>query len=320
VVQDRILLPYGTCLSYKRIGFTWRILKLVELVSKSMKTHVLASVAGVLLVLQMNAVRTHGAGDGKINPEELIKRHLASIGTAKALAAARTRVARGTVQVGFRLGNLGRMNGNASIVSEREKSRIDMMFNSIQYPGDQLAYDGDDVTTGFVSPGLRSQFSRFVFTHGLLLREGLLGGTTTTAWALLNVAQHQPKLKYTGLRKVEGKLQHELSYRARKGAGDLQIWLYFDPETFRHTFSLYKLVRMANMATEITGSPYQRDSVYKILEEFSDFREVDGLALPHTYKITFSVEGEPTILHDWLVSINEVRHNIPLEPDTFVVR
>jgi hypothetical protein len=285
-----------------------------------MKVHILKPVIGVLLVLQMNVVLTHGAGDERINPEELIKRHLASIGTAKALAAARSRVASGTVQVRFHLGNLGRMNGDASIASEKEKTRISMIFNSVQYPGDQLAYDGDDVAASFVRPGLRSQFSRFVYAHGLLLREGLLGGTLTTAWPLLNLSEHQPKLKYTGLRKVEGKLQHELSYRARKGAGDLQVWLYFDPETFRHTGSLYKLVRMANMAAEITGSPYQRDSLYKILEEFSDFREVDGLTLPHTYKITFSVDGEPTILHDWLVSISELRHNIPLEPDTFVVR
>jgi hypothetical protein len=74
------------------------------------------------------------------------------------------------------------------------------------------------------------------------------------------------------------------------------------------------------MATEITESPYQRDSVYKILEQFEDFREVDGLTLPHTYKLTFSVEGEPTILQDWVVSIDEVRHNTTVEPNTFIVR
>ena len=100
----------------------------------------------------------------------------------------------------------------------------------------------------------------------------------------------------------------------------MQVLLYFDPETFRHTASIYKLARTANMATDITESPYQRDSYYKILEQFEDFRQVDGLTLPHTYRITFSVEGEPTIVQDWDIWIDEVRHNTPLQPDTFVVR
>jgi hypothetical protein len=284
------------------------------------KTHVLLSLVGALLALQLNASSVQGAKDEKIQPDELIKRHLASIGSVEAIASARSRTISGEVVLTFHLGDHGELRGRASIFSEKEKTRINMIFNSIQYPGDQLAYDGKAFTASHVRPGLRSQLSRFIFAHDFLLREGLIGGTTTTAWALLSAAEHQPKLKYTGLKKVEGRRQHELSYRAKRGAGDLQVWLYFDPETFRHTSSLYKLVRTANMATEITESPYQRDSIYKILEEFEDFREVDGLTLPYRYKLTFSVDGEPTILHDWVISVGDLRHNAQLEPDTFVVR
>jgi hypothetical protein len=285
-----------------------------------MKKRILQSVIGALLALQVNGASVQGAKDEKIQPDELITRHLASIGTAEALAAARSRTLTGTVRFTFRLGGHGELRGSAGIFSDKEKIRISMNFNSVQYPGDQFAYDGKDATVGYVRPGLRSALSRFIFAHDLLLREGLIGGTATTAWALLNAVQRQPKLKYTGLKKVEGRQQHELSYGAKKGAGDLQVWLYFDPETFRHTSSLYKIVRTANMATEITESPYQRDSIYKILEQFEDFREVDGLTLPHTYKLTYSVEGEPTILQDWVVSIDEVRHNATVEPNTFIVR
>jgi hypothetical protein len=292
----------------------------VGLAGGPVKIQILLSLVGALLTFQLNASSVQGAKDEKIRPDELIARHLASIGSAEAIAAARSRTISGEVVLTFHLGDHGKLHGTASIFSEKEKARINMIFNSIQYPGDQLAYDGKAVTASYVRPGLRSQLSRFIYAHAFLLREGLIGGTTTTAWALLNAAERQPKLKYTGLKNVEGRRRHELSYRAKRGAGDLQVWLYFDPETFRHTCSLYKLVRTANMATEITESPYQRDSIYKILEEFEDFREVDGLTLPYRYKLTFSVEGEPTVLHDWVISVDEVRHNAPLQPGTFVAR
>jgi len=284
------------------------------------KARILPYVIAALLLLRGNAStgqRTEGA---KMQPDELVTRHLASIGTPQALAAARSRSLTGTVQFAFRQGGHGQMRGSAGIFSGEEKIRVSMNFNSIQYPGDQFAYDGNSATVGHIKPGLRSALSRFIFDHGLLLREGLLGGTTTTAWALLNTAERKPKLTYTGLKNVEGRQRHELSYRPRKRTGDLQVLLYFDPETFRHTASTYKLVRTANMATDITESPYQRDSYYKLLEEFEDFKQVDGLMLPHTYKITLSVEGEPTILQDWVISIDEIHHNTPFQPDTFVVR
>lgn len=285
-----------------------------------MKIRIRYPLFGTLLALQLSTSSDHGTAQEKIRPDELVARHLASIGTPEALAAARSRTVTGTVQFTFRQGGQGQMRGSAGIFSENEEIRINLDFSSIQYPGDHFAYDGNSVSVGHVKPGLRSPLSRFIFDHGMLLRQGLIGGAITTAWTLLDTAERKPQLKYTGLKNVEGRQRHELSYRPRKGAGDLQVWLYFDPDTYRHTASIYKLVRMANMATDLTESPYQRDSYYKLLEEFEDFRQVDGLTLPHTYKITLSVEGEPTILQDWVISADEIRHNTPLPPDTFVAR
>ena len=44
----------------------------------------------------------------------------------------------------------------------------------------------------------------------------------------------QPKLDYRGLKKIEDMELHEVSYRAKKGSGDLKITLYFEPQLFRH--------------------------------------------------------------------------------------
>ncbi len=277
---------------------------------------VVACLALLLLVGSSENVR---ARDEKIKPEELVARHLASIGTPEAIAAARTRVMGGTAQVNFRLGGHGELRGKAGIVSEQEKIRVGLTFASLDYPGEQLGYDGNQITTGWVRPGQRSPFSEFAYLHDVMLREGLLGGTTTTAWALLKTAQRQPKLNYSGLKKIEGRQVHELKYRAKKGAGDLQISLYFDTETYRHVGSQYRLVQPASMQTSISESSGQRDTIYQIVERFDDFKQVDGLTLPHGYKIVYTMEGPVTVLQDWVATIDQVTHNTPVDPKFFVV-
>jgi hypothetical protein len=153
----------------------------------------------------------------------------------------------------------------------------------------------------------------------MMLREGLLGGTMTTAWALLNTLQRQPKLNYSGQKKVDGRQVHELKYRAKRGAGDLQISLYFDAGTFRHVGSQYKLVQPANMQTNINESSGQRDTLYLVSERFDDFRQVAGLTLPHTYKLVYTMEGPVTVLQDWVINLEQVVDNNPVDSKYFVV-
>ncbi len=260
------------------------------------------------------------AEDKKIKPEELVSRHLASIGTTEAIAAVHSRAIAGNAHVIFRLGGHGDMRGKANILSEGGKVRIGMNFPSNDYPGEQIAFDGSRVTTGYVRPGQRSPLSDFVYIQDVLVREGLLGGVETTAWALLNTTQRQSKLSYSGVKKIDGREMHELKYRAKKHPGELQVSLYFDPETFRHTGSQYRLVRPANMPTSITASSGQRDTLYTISERFDNFKPVDGLTLPHTYRIVFTVEGEQTVLQDWGIEIEELSHNNTIDPKYFAVQ
>ena len=258
------------------------------------------------------------AKDEKIKPEELVSRHLASIGTPEALAAARTRTMGGAGVVNFRLGGHGELRGKCGLVSEQGKVRLGFTFNSMDYPGEQLAYDGSHVTTGWQRPGVRSALASFVYVHDVIIREGLLGGAMSTAWPLLNVAQRQPKLNYAGQKKVDGRQVHELKYRPNKGAGDLQISLYFDAETFRHVGTQYRLVQPASMQTSINDSSGQRDTVYVIAERFDDFKQIDGLTLPHAYKLVYTMEGPVTLLQDWVATIDQVTH-APVDAKYFVI-
>jgi hypothetical protein len=273
-------------------------------------------IAVILLLASVVALR---GKDEKLKAEDVLSRHLASIGSPEALAAARSRTMGGPAIVVFRLGGHGELRGKCGFVSEQGKLRLGFTFNSLDYPGEQLAFDGNRLTTSFLRPGQRSALAGFIYVHDTMIREGLLGGTMTTAWPLLNLEQRKAKLNYSGQKKIEGRPVHEMKYRPNKGAGDVQFSLYFDAETFRHVGSQYRLVQPASMQTNINESSGQRDVVYQITERFDDFKPVDGLTLPHSYKLTYTLEGPATILQDWTATIDEVTHNSPIEPKLFYI-
>jgi len=59
---------------------------------------------------------------------------------------------------------------------------------------------------------------------------------------------------------------------------------------------------------------------YSVLsEDFADFREVDGLMLPHRYTITYSSEGRVprTYLAHWFFEAIQWIHNEPIDPNIF---
>ena len=172
--------------------------------------------------------------------EDVIAKHLASIGTPEARAA-KTRVTEGAVTYKILVGGSGEAAGKSFFVSEGVKRQFLMKINDRNYRGEQWIYDGDKDSVSFSLTQLkRSQFGEFLYTQPVPLREGLLGGLLTTAWPLLDPAQHEAKLSYQGLKKVDGRELHDLVYKPKKGA-DYEIHLYFDPETFHHVMTLYTI-------------------------------------------------------------------------------
>ena|ERR1017187_8658426 len=84
----------------------------------------------------------------------------------------------------------------------------------------------------------RSAFGNFVFVQDAVIREGLLGGVLSTAWPLLNLDERKAKVSFDGLKKIDGQELYELRYRPHKNT-DLEIHLYFDPQTYRHVETTY---------------------------------------------------------------------------------
>ena len=86
-----------------------------------------------VMMLGSSAARLN-AKEEKLKVEQLVAKHLASIGTPEALAAVHSRSIAGTAQVIFRIGGTGLLNGKGSVVSDGRKYFIGMEFGVVNYP------------------------------------------------------------------------------------------------------------------------------------------------------------------------------------------
>ncbi|MGZ5434665.1 MAG: hypothetical protein ACXWIF_01305 [Pyrinomonadaceae bacterium] len=264
-------------------------------------------------------VSVTAGGDQKMKPEELIAKHLESIGTAEARAAARNRIITGISELTLKQGGSGNLVGSALMASEGDKNLLMMAFNRPDYPLEKLGYNGHKLTVQQIRPGVRSPTGEFFRTHDEMFREGLVGGTLSQSWPLLNVAGRKPKLEYGGTKKIDGRLAHELKYTPNKGAS-LKIKLYFDAENFRHIRSEYERVIAATMGARPIDSGSRLDTRYKVVEEFSDFKEENGLTLPHTYKFELHISsGSAPLLLDWVLNLQKFSFNQSMSGKEFDV-
>jgi hypothetical protein len=192
-------------------------------------------------------------------------------------------------------------------------------FENADYSQERFGYDGKDVTVGYARPGVRSSFGDFILTHKVVLKEGLMGGTLSSAWPLLNLAEKNPKLEGGGTKKINGKQVYEIKYYP-KGNSDLQISLFFDQETFRHVRTEYSRLISSQLGGTVDQSASQRTTRYKMIEDFSDFKAVEGLTLPHSYKITLELDTRNgTYSGSWDVAVSQVGFNQPFDPSMFNV-
>ncbi|MFQ5664472.1 MAG: hypothetical protein ACE5HL_11650 [Terriglobia bacterium] len=273
----------------------------------------------VLLVLFSLSGALEGK-EPKRKPEELIARHLAAIGAAEVRAATTSRIVHGQVHLSIQRGLGGHLEGPAIFLSEGWKHCLFLRFGHPEYESERFAFDGDTPYVARSHPGDRSALGEFFYVHDQLLREGLLGGVLSTAWALLDIERRQPKLKYDGLKKVEGRKLHQLRYRLKKGARDVRINLYFEPETFRHVLTVYRVYLRPKIATSPYLTARRQPTRFKLEETFSNFGQIDGLILPARWHIRFTIDAQTTQVWEWEMDFQQIAHNQEIDPNYFAMR
>lgn len=72
----------------------------------------------------------------------------------------------------------------------------------MDYPAEKFTYDGKKIKINFVQHRQRSVLGSFIHSNNVIMEEGLLGGTLSTAWALLDMPNKKAKLFLNGTKKL----------------------------------------------------------------------------------------------------------------------
>lgn len=259
---------------------------------------------GILLLSLVFSQFLQAGSNEELTAEKLIVAHLKSIGNPAVLKKIQSLTFVGTSEVEFIQGMHGKMAGNSMFVSQGPRIGVALKFADPNYPGEYFAYDGKDVTVGHMSPGQKSPIAEFIFRYNRVLKDGMLGGVLSGSWPLLDAAKALADSKCRKT-KIEDRELYELEYRPKDSLGLMKVRMYFDPATFRHVRTEYK-VQVRDDASARTEAPadiddlrkqFQQisearaDSYYTLVEKFDEFKKVGGLTLPHRYVLDYQLEG-----------------------------
>ena len=285
--------------------------------------------AGFTLVL---ICQTALAKEPGLKPEDLVIKHLASIGTPQAIAAAKSRVVEGKIHFTIQPDGSGTLDGKQTFASEGDKEHFYLALSNPTYRGERFIFDGSKISIADITPGIRSSLGEFIHVQDRIIREGLWGGVLSTNWALLYAEQRHAKLSYAGLKKINGQELHQLNYTPTKHS-DLRISLYFEPETFRHAITVYSLTISPEISTSDIETAGQKETTYRLEERFSQFKTFDGLALPTHWEVQFAEDIPVSPEHPgaagvygrsstkiWSMTEDAIMNNVSLDSRNFLVK
>ena len=273
----------------------------------------------VLLVLLLLDSLVFAQKD-KMSLEEVISKHLASIGTPEARTAAKSRVMVGQATLASKVGFIGRIGGPAQFASDGNKLLLAIVFNSNDYKYEKLAFDGREISYGRPFSNELTTLGDFIKAQPSIVKQSILGGVMSSGWILQNLDAKKLKAEYIGQETLSGKAFHKLRIRP-PGSGELKIVLYFDVDTFQHRLTQYEYTIQPYLATsDSTENSRAKAQHFSMTEQFSDFKKVGDLVLPLAYSINISNQYEErTAELTWTMKFEQVFYNEPLEATVFKV-
>ena len=273
-------------------------------------------IAGLMVIAALSFAAVPAAFGQKLKPEEIIAKHLDSLGTPEARSSVKNRMAVGSVLVKFLSQKNQTTEGRVVMVSTDSQNFFGMTLNASDYAGEKFTYDGKKSSIGFANNGVRSVLGNFVQSNNWIVEDSILGGVLAQSWALKTPGK--AKISGGGTKKIDGKEVYVLDY-SRKGGSDVEVKLYFDKETFQHVRTEYKRTSSAGIGTSPNQSSGFIETRHKVVEDFGNYKTVNGLSLPHNYKLLYSVTGQSgTTEIEWTFDLSEFAFNQNLDESTFV--
>jgi hypothetical protein len=276
----------------------------------------LCAVAVTLITLSSSAL-----AEDKLKAEDLIAKHLEAIGSPAARASERSRIVAGTSRAIFKVrSSSGAIDGRVVFGSVNRKALFAMAFTAPNYPGEKFGFDGKKLTVGYLTPGIRSALGNFLVANDELFKEGLMAGTLSSAWSLLDLTGRKAKVEYAGTDKIDGKPVHKLKYLPNKGS-EVKVTLYFDATTFHHLRTQYDQVIATRLgAGGVDNQARQAETRYKMVENFSDYKKEGELTLPHSYTIQLEITKlNGSSLDKWEMNLEQFAFNQEIDEKSFDV-
>ena len=135
-----------------------------------------------------------------------------------------------------------------------------------------------------------------------------MSGVLSTGWALLDIEKNKPGLAFNQA-KVDGQELYAIDYSPKTDLNDIKVKLFFDPDTFHHVRTEYRLVVHGEQSL-LSSTPYSHgapksknawnmssryataaeaggyiqgvnildeinDSIYVLIEKFDKFKEIE---------------------------------------------
>lgn len=274
----------------------------------------LFSCAALTLAFALFIGSTANAQD--LKSEEIVAKHLESIGTKEKRDAAKNRLIGGASQFESKQPSK-KTGGKVIMVSDANNLFFVSSFNSQEYPFEKIGSFAGKPNLPFVTAGTRSPLGAFLADHNKIISEGVLGGSLSSMWSLLNPQIKKGKLSSEGTKKIDGRKAHVLSYFVEGTAGKMTIKMFFDAENFHHVRTIYHdEVPPRDQPFGVLG--VQAGLKLDITEDFGDFKTVEGLTLPHTYKIRYQTDSNSGVYeYNWNFTMSKVLFNQNLDAKFF---
>jgi len=251
----------------------------------------------------------------KLTVDDVLKKHIASIGTPEDIAAANTRIFMGSGRFTSKIGYIGQLDATVQMASNGDRVLLALVFNSPDYQYEKFGFDGKDVTVGL--PGGVTDVGAFIKSNKGILRKGLFGGSLSSTWPLLDTKTNL-KFEYGGIVEVGNRPAYKLRL-ATGTIGDLATSLYFDAETFQHVMTEYKLTESAPMGGKIIDAS-QTPTYRSLTERFSGFTKASKIVLPTVYVMEYTIsDGYGTISETFSMKFTEGYFDQKIEDSVFRV-
>jgi len=218
--------------------------------------------------------------------DEVVEKYLTAVGGRVALEKLTSRSTTGTISLS--LPN-GPVSGSIEILNQRPNktrtlTKLDLTSLGAGQVTREQRFDG---TSGYILDSM--QGNREITGNQL---ENLKNTAFPTP--LLTYKERGATVELAGKEKVDGRDAHVLLFKPKTGSA---VRTLIDAETYLPSRIVIKV------DTPETGEVEQTTDV-------SDYREVDGIKVPFTIKVSTAGQG-------FTISVNKVEHNIKLDETAF---